>query len=262
MNMKNLIAEEEAKKLMQAIVKAPDADEPRLDYAEWLKKNGQPARARLIEAQCQIESLKNEVDWILGNNAEEWGKPLRYLGVQHVEFCRGFPEKIQIGATDFMRCHERINELTPVSHLDLGHVMDHGLEELTKLPCMNQIRSLKLGYPSKSPSEYDTGPNGIRALANSQHLQQLTGLTIHSHKIGHTGALVVAQSPTFKNLTQLTLDDPYFRRNRTDDRDIVISSDSLKNLDTLQLGQQIYRRWELLQRRKHIENTLANDCEC
>lgn len=43
--------------LLQAVLDAPDADEPRLIYADWLEEHGQPERAEFIRVQCSIARI-------------------------------------------------------------------------------------------------------------------------------------------------------------------------------------------------------------
>jgi uncharacterized protein (TIGR02996 family) len=42
---------------LQAIIQNPDDDTPRLVYADWLEKHGQPDRAAFIRVQCQLALL-------------------------------------------------------------------------------------------------------------------------------------------------------------------------------------------------------------
>jgi uncharacterized protein (TIGR02996 family) len=39
---------------IQAVIEAPDADGPRLIYADWLQDNGEPARADFIRVQIEL----------------------------------------------------------------------------------------------------------------------------------------------------------------------------------------------------------------
>src|SRR5262249_43305906 len=43
--------------LHAAVLASPDDDAPRLAYADWLAKHGQPERAELIRAQCRLARL-------------------------------------------------------------------------------------------------------------------------------------------------------------------------------------------------------------
>ena len=52
--------EGEGQRLIQAIARNPDADGPRLAYADWIEQNGDPVRARFIRVQCDLEALQAE----------------------------------------------------------------------------------------------------------------------------------------------------------------------------------------------------------
>lgn len=46
---------------MAAIASDPDADRPRLLFADWLEKNKQPDRAELIRLSCQFDPLRDRL---------------------------------------------------------------------------------------------------------------------------------------------------------------------------------------------------------
>ena len=89
------------RELIKDVVENPASDAPRLAYADWLDSHGQRARARLIRVQCQREQLQVEERELIEAHGEEWGRPLRDLGVGLWAFHRGFPEEIDIPVHTF-----------------------------------------------------------------------------------------------------------------------------------------------------------------
>ncbi len=86
---------------LQTILDQPDADGPRLVFADWLEEHGDCAHAELIRVQCELARLpdasprKQELHvrqrHLLAGNDGEWGAVIRELGLSH-RFRRGFME--------------------------------------------------------------------------------------------------------------------------------------------------------------------------
>ena len=153
-------------------------------------------------------------------------------------FHRGFPEEFSISASDLLLFRQEANVVTPVRRLKLDTMSDHTLGKIAQLPLLSQVVSLEIGRPEKTPGPHQISPDGIRLLAESQHLTGLNRLAIHSHNIGDAGAKVIEESPTFARLTHLTLDDPVFNRGG-ETRERILTCPNLAGLQELQLGDKL-----------------------
>src|ERR1700722_9986662 len=91
-------------RLEAAIVAHPDDDAPRLAYADWFEKNGQPERARFIRLQCQLAhdleggrrttGMSQEARRLCETHANHWldDRPTD-RGIEW-RFHRGFPDHV------------------------------------------------------------------------------------------------------------------------------------------------------------------------
>jgi uncharacterized protein (TIGR02996 family) len=230
---------EEEVALIRSIVANPDDDAPRLVYADWLDEHEQADRAQFIRLQCQIETLRVEEQSLLDRHHREWGQELSDNGANHWVFHRGFPEEISITLRDFLETHADLNAITPLRHLQFTGANDDELATLATLPVMSQVRVLELGRPAAhadmAAAAY--GPDGIRALSESNYLSGLRKFSLHSHQVGMEGAQLIAAAPTFSNLTHLALTDPHLFECATDVLLRLIASPILKNLVELRWGR-------------------------
>src|SRR5438477_12296826 len=74
---------------LMAILADPDADAPRLAYADWLEEDGDADRAEFIRVQCALASMpENERAFhplrpreaeLLREHGETWLRPIRDL---------------------------------------------------------------------------------------------------------------------------------------------------------------------------------------
>jgi uncharacterized protein (TIGR02996 family) len=86
--------------LLLGIIENPDADAPRLVYADWLEERGKQERAEFIRVQCELAKLPEgdprrarlepRERRLLKKHKKEWSGPLRGLASSW-EFHRGSP---------------------------------------------------------------------------------------------------------------------------------------------------------------------------
>jgi uncharacterized protein (TIGR02996 family) len=245
----------EERALIRAIVADPDSNAPRRVYADWLDEHGRPERAEFIRLQCNLQEMHAREQELIERNGDRWISEA-YGGTMRATFHRGFPEEGTLRIADFIQNHAQINNHTPLSHLHfygpIAGSRDADLATFARLPALRQVRSLELmRTPDVEADEFDCGPEGLRALADSPYLQSLQKLSVHSRRIGPEGAMVIAGSPTFQNLTHLTLSNPQLARlpqSQFDDASLVLSP-YLNQLKELQLGDRMIGSAELRLRR-------------
>jgi uncharacterized protein (TIGR02996 family) len=204
--------------LFAGIVEAPDADGPRLVYADWLEEHGQPQRAELIQAQCRLEALPEasparaglaaRVSELLATHREEWEAGLPRV----LRWRRGFPWLVRAGVEELLRCEQALSRLPELSvrlHAP-GSVpeTEDNVEELDRFDADDE----SYGRLGRSPlvlrwAELETvgevGHRAFEALFASPHLANLRRLTSRSNEVGPWAA-VLADVP-FRRLTHLDL---------------------------------------------------------
>src|SRR5262245_23679699 len=113
---------EENRDLLQAILEDPDADAPRLIYADWLEEQADP-RAAFIRVQCQLASLgadgparvelAQREGTLLQQHERTWLGPVRRL-VSGYEFRRGFVETVTLEGRAFIQHADELFHTIPL----------------------------------------------------------------------------------------------------------------------------------------------------
>lgn len=114
--------------LLRAILDDPEDDAPRLVYADWLEERGDMARAAFIRAQIQLTRLPPDdpdrdrlvqTERTLWNaNRHTWGSWIPPWA-KYERFRRGFLEKIQCDAADFLSRTDDVRHKTPLLAVQL-----------------------------------------------------------------------------------------------------------------------------------------------
>ncbi len=133
-------------KLRAAIIADPDADEPRLVYADWLMERGD-VRGELIRLQCAKPSSETRIrisellsaNWTtLAGASAPW--------TQQTWFDRGFVDRVQMTVAAFLKHGEALFSNEPIRGLrvDNPKFSDRDLERLGTAPAMERVRELEL----------------------------------------------------------------------------------------------------------------------
>lgn len=232
---------------LQAIIEDPDDDGPRLIYADWLEEQGDP-RGEFIRVQCELErlgeddprrlQLETRQCVLLAEHQNQWAGSLREF-VHRFWFRRGFIDKIQIGAEQFLANAELVFGTTPLSQVAF-HNASQSLARLAECPYLARLRGLDFkpdftwrqrDFPSSQL--YD---EGARILAASPHLSNLRSLDLGWNRIGDEGVRVLAESPHLAGLVSLDLS-----QNEIGNVGFaaLLMSDSLRNLQSLFIGENL-----------------------
>jgi uncharacterized protein (TIGR02996 family) len=190
---------------LHLILADPDADGPRLVYADWLDDQGQHARAEFIRVQCALASLPADVpqaaslraraDVLLEEHRVAWAEPLAGLA-NRWDWIRGFPDVVRLDAKAFVARGEELFAAVPVRHVELLDVAAH-LPRLARCPSLERLATLTI-------SGSHAGDAIAKALGSSPHIGRLTGL--HLPRNGLTDAAVLAiAGGLFGQLTTLDL---------------------------------------------------------
>jgi uncharacterized protein (TIGR02996 family) len=193
---------------LRLIIADPDADGPRLVYADWLDSQGQSARAEFIRVQCAAAALPADdphavalqarADVLLEQHRVAWSGPLAGLATRW-DWRRGFPEVVRMEAKVFLSRGEELFAAGPVRHVELLDAATH-LTRLVRCSLLERLAALTIAGSS-------AGNAVAKALAQSPYVGRLSAL--HLPRGGLTDAAVrsLAAGPQFERLTTLDLSE-------------------------------------------------------
>jgi uncharacterized protein (TIGR02996 family) len=235
---------------VRQILDRPEADEPRLAYADWLQQQGDRARAEFIRCQIeaarldpqdpQREKLVARADTLLKAHAAEWGALLSPGASARVgSFARGFPTWARCELEAFPTVAATLWQVAPVTHLELydynaatsdvdfkeSWISVEAYQAMASVPQLIHVRSL-------SVAECAIRGKHLEPLLDSPHLTGLRELRGSSNRLGDTGARVVAESPVAARLTVLDLSEDGIGNRGAE---ALAQSQHLANLKTLLL---------------------------
>jgi uncharacterized protein (TIGR02996 family) len=221
---------------LRAILADPDADGPRLAYADWLDGTGDPTRAEFIRVQCalaalpagdrEFHSLRDRERALLDRHREEWLRPIHDLfpgagprpgGWRRwfqlwtpgeplvIEFRRGFVEVLEAGSKAYVRCADDLARFIPLRNLGLWFGQTPPLSEALAtalgFPHLSRLTALSLTlHPSIRLRAVEMGQ-----LAECPHLSGMRKLSLNGG-LDHTAARVLADSGLLARLDALRID--------------------------------------------------------
>ena len=193
---------------LRLILADPDADGPRLVYADWLDDQGEHARAEFIRVQWpplfslpadvpQAATLRATASVLLEEHRVAWGEPLAGLA-NRWDWIRGFPDIIRLDAKTLLTRGEELFASVPVRHVELLDVAAH-LPRLARCPLLERLATLTItGCPA--------GDAIARGLSDSSHVGRLTGLRLPRNGLTDAAILAIAGG-SFDRLTSLDLSE-------------------------------------------------------
>jgi uncharacterized protein (TIGR02996 family) len=181
------IVDEEAA-LLGTIAADPDADLPRLVYADWLEDRGDDGRAAFVRTQVQ---LAREPEWsplavrckhfdpdaLTGAPWRDTLPPLSpRIAAWHPEtpFRRGLPDWLIVrDLASFLDIADRLLEVTPVTTLSLPTSALPFWQEFARRPWLRRVKELSF-YGLSTPIE------PLRLLADAPNASNVESLTLES----------------------------------------------------------------------------------
>ena len=161
--------------LVQAIVREPDDDAPRLVAADWLMERGDP-RGEYIALAVRGDALDGYAE-----RETEWAQRLVQLGANNrPTFRRGFIEDVHLDDTKIANL-SACWELEPIRDVVLRHGKREAIRALVDREELAQLRTLAL-----------TDCNGSAELLRSPHLTNLDEVHVYNHDEDIAGALAAS----------------------------------------------------------------------
>lgn len=214
---------------LDAVLRAPDDDKPRLDYAAWCDvQPGLAIKARGVFVRTQITMLRRgaTMEWrekdrhievmaaAQRDHGSQWDAGVR-AWVAEARYERGMIELVTVSAAAWRDHGADIRRAAPVRHLDLTGVVEAGAAFLAS-DALAGIRSIRMDY-EKLTDEY------VEALAASAHVGDLRWLSMEHNELTEASGRALAASDRMPLLRYVAMrGNPYDPTNRfTDDGDYV-----------------------------------------
>lgn len=132
--------------LRAAIIADPDADEPRLVYADWLMERSD-VRGELIRLQCATPTseTRQRISELLAANWTTLAGPAAPFASK-TSFDRGFVDRVTMTVAAFLKQGDALFSKEPIRTLrvDNPKFTERDLERLITSPAMERVRELEL----------------------------------------------------------------------------------------------------------------------
>jgi uncharacterized protein (TIGR02996 family) len=191
--------------LLADILENPQADEPRLRYANWLDQSCDP-RGEFIRVQCRLARPDEYDPWLgelelrerelLGEFEVAWMEPIAHM-IDGWAFHRGFANEVVMSGAKFLEHGPALCRLTPVEEIHFHKVGDR-LAGLMASPALGYLRFVDL-------SGNRLGDSGLALLAQAPCLKGARGINLSSTGAGNAAAHAFALSPDLRNVEELYL---------------------------------------------------------
>ncbi|HEX4588666.1 MAG TPA: TIGR02996 domain-containing protein [Gemmataceae bacterium] len=210
---------------LRAIIADPNADGPRLVYADWLEDCGDTARAEFIRIQCALAAMpENERQYhplaeraqaLEGTHREQWLQPLRealghsgdgsriWLGflrlnptktLINANFRRGFAEYVHVETAAFLAHASKLVGATPLRTLvlepaDFDRSAEHW-DALTRCPELGRLTGIHV-------RTLGVGPDEMRRFTEIPHVQGLRSFGLYQQTGPEAEAVEILARSTF-----------------------------------------------------------------
>lgn len=183
------------REILEAVLAAPDSDEPRLRYADWWDRRGD-VRGEFVRLQLTGSDRSRE-DELFARNVAEWIAPFALWSARDVGFRRGFAEAMSLSGRAFLSAGTLFC-LTPLRDVRLVAVQPF-MCELAVSVLLARLERLDL-------SGNRIGRDGVRALVGSPHLEKLRHLILRGNNMDDVTAEELA-GVSLPNLQLLDVSD-------------------------------------------------------
>jgi uncharacterized protein (TIGR02996 family) len=194
--------------LLKAVIDNPDDDAPRLAYADWCDRRGDP-RGRFIRVQVELakvefdlespkrQPLEDESMTLLEEHEREW-MPTSKSYILASKMHRGFVAGITISATSFLNYFTELSALYPIQLVTVRNLVQHARAVLTS-PHLRMLSSLSVNRGNITDDD-------LEEFSQSQFAANLWWLDLSMNQISQKGVEALITSPCLKKLSFVWLD--------------------------------------------------------
>lgn len=180
------------RRLLDAVLADPDADEPRLRFADWCESRGDPRgawiRGQLGEASGGALARRGDTDPVTAGLRPAAHTQFAPWGAKDLLFRRGFVEGMSLSGRAFISLGASLFRLTPLREVRLVAVAPF-VGELAGCPHLGHLARLDL-------TGNRIGPDGVRVLLGSPYVANLRELVLVRN--GVTAADIAGVSTLFR----------------------------------------------------------------
>jgi uncharacterized protein (TIGR02996 family) len=188
--------------LLKAVIQNPDDDAPRLAYADWCDRRGDP-RGRFIRVQLELakigknfdhpnwNSLRSENLNLLSLHRREW-MPENHPYISSADFNRGFVADVTMRAEMFLAHTKELFAQYPIQHAHITELPGKSREVLTS-PLLIHLCAATFRRGGITDDD-------IIAFAQSPFVANFWWLDLDYNNIGMAGVEALANSKYLKDL--------------------------------------------------------------
>jgi len=203
-----MTVEDEQRMLLKAVTDHPDDDAPRLAYADWCDRRGDP-RGRFIRVQIELAKiefdlespkrrpLENESRKLLNSHGREW-MPIQHPHIIDSKMHRGFIAGLTMTAASFLEHFADLRTLYPIQLVTIRNLVLHARAVLTS-PHMRLLSSL-------SVRDGGITDDDLKAFSHSPYITNLWWLILTDNQISQEGVEALITSPFLKKLSFVRLE--------------------------------------------------------
>lgn len=191
--------------LLAAVVAAPNEDAPRLEYAEYMRRQD-PELARFVELQVAAGAERrrkreprfgiypSEDRRLLEKNAARWARTIAKYTARH-DFDRGFITEVGIDPHMFLEYGDWLLKNAPIRHVEFGAAREGAfpLREIFDNPILERLDSLAL-------INRDLTDDDVAVIAASSHLGSLLRLDLSLNYLSIRAFEALAAAPATRKL--------------------------------------------------------------
>ncbi len=184
--------------LLAAVLANPEADAPRLVYADWLSERGDP-RGDFISIQCELArgsqraaELEKEAAALLEAGSPQWLKGFT-PDLAQVRFHRGFVETATVRDSQSLAQLEEFFQTEPVTELIFSSSQTIDGERFATLEWLERLRSVEF-RAARPNAPGALSRERLAHVLDSRRLRKLSRLVLIGQRVGDEGLnLLTAQ---------------------------------------------------------------------
>jgi uncharacterized protein (TIGR02996 family) len=191
--------------LLAAVIAAPDDDEPRLVYADWLTERGDP-RGEYIQMACrqrryvyyspEYRELYDRMQALEAEHRAAWRAPLEGL-IWDLIHDRGFIGYVGVTGDQFLSGFGTILERAPVRSVGIKDLDDDRLRRIAASPHLAVLGHAQLWG--------EVTAVGLEALGSAPHLRRGIGLSLSMNAITVDGARALAAGSSADRIAAISV---------------------------------------------------------